>query len=60
MKDLPFRRWWELGDKVGGVAAAGPSPGNREFSDSSDTVVLRRMKVAVYVSVFFFFLYAYI
>lgn len=39
MKDLPFRRRWELGDKVGGGATAGPSPGNREFPDSSDTAV---------------------
>lgn len=32
-------------DKVGDVAAAGPSPGNREFSDSSDTVVQREWRL---------------
>lgn len=37
MKELAFLRWWELGDKVGGRTAAGPSPGNTEFFDSCDT-----------------------
>lgn len=46
MKDLPFGRWWEAGDKWCGGASAGPSPGNREFSDSSDTAVPRGRKVA--------------
>lgn len=46
MKDLPFCRWWELGDKVDWGTTAGPSPGNREFSDASDTVVQSGMKVA--------------
>lgn len=45
MKDLAFLRWWELGDKVGGGAAAGPSPGNTEFSNSCDTVVQRRWRL---------------
>lgn len=37
MKDLPSHWCWELKDKLGSEVIAGPSPGNREFPDSSDT-----------------------